>query len=697
MQLACSAHRVATRKIWVSILVRPVFALFALCFLASTAHPSFAQSAATPKELAERLQRGVDNPEQEKNKYRGGVDSFAEVKSNMQQLFTPILTPGQEADKWYSPHLRDDRFDEGNKGIQASVRARAGNRWLRPRFRWILFWGPCFDCRNGLGIGAPQTACDLCNALPCPWTVPWEDHHINRQCCFGRSGPHPPGTAQYASFTQPSNFKTCCVRKSDEQLSEEEIACKYPKGDGWAGLFEYYFPTTAIGWENDRTTTLLATKAEVKTCLGQSDKLMENQAPTSISDAIKRNVDAAEKTGASGGSTTPSAVNTSELAQKIAQDAKEVRPAQNLRFSDSLQGEGLTMRPNFAALDRSFRRDLATRFCMHPDQFMKLMSAEDLLQLNGSKHPEVLAKNIPIWSNYCPQGVDFMTKSDNSNLKNIDQTDTDFQKGMAAWNQDPLYCQRMNLSNPNMDKTGLGDAIRQSGKGAPAWTEAQVGYTCREGGKLNGGMVPVTLFRHSAVDRRTAIGDHVLGFLISGGLATTMRDGSRSFYKRFEPRPYTFQGQSEEFKIFKGNKFEGLGMNELLKPCTSLSGENYKEKNNSDQLYISDRTHRSFTDQPIINVGKDEDAFNKYRQEWAKSDEQLKKQIAKRETGSKQSEEFDRKLNNYAAAFRAFATCPAGYVRWRPPAGHATAGLISNLEQFCGEENFGSPVPHGAP
>jgi hypothetical protein len=425
---------------------------------------------------------------------------------------------------------------------------------------------------------------------------------------------------------------------------------------------------------------------------------MERQAPTWVSQAIEKNIAAADKAGANSGSSpmTPSA--SSDLEEKVRKDAADVRPKNNVRFSDSLQGEGLTMRPNFAALDPSFRRNLAKRFCMHPDQFMKLMSGEDPLQRNGSKEVETLSRNIPIWSNYCPQGVNFMTNADNSKLQNIDQTDTNFQKGMDAWDRDPLYCQRMNLSNRNMDITGIGDVIRESGKNAPAWTEAQVGYTCREGGALNGGMVPVTLFRHAAVDRRTAIGDHVLGFLISGGLAPTMHNGQRSFYKRFEPRPYTLTGPQQPdkgYEMFKGEKFQGVETNERLERCTPLAGRDYKDKNNSDQLFISDRTHRSFTDQPLINVNSDQNAFNKYRQEWAKTDDKSKKQIVKRETGSGQSEEFDKKLNNYAAAFRAFATCPAGYVRWRPSVYNSTPELTKNLNDLCGEENFGSPREHG--
>lgn len=166
-------------------------------------------------------------------------------------------------------------------------------------------------------------------------------------------------------------------------------------------------------------------------------------------------------------------------------------------------------------MDEDERKKLAERFCMHPKQFMKLMNPpHDLLQLGGGADRESLDK-IPVWSNYCPKGVNLMTKAENSNLTNVDGTPTDFIAGMKAWKEDPLYCQRMNLQNENMGITGIGEVIKKSP--GERQSEDSVGYTCRDGGKLNGGMVPVTLNRHAAVERRTAIEDHALGFLIAGG------------------------------------------------------------------------------------------------------------------------------------------------------------------------------------
>jgi hypothetical protein len=217
-------------------------------------------------------------------------------------------------------------------------------------------------------------------------------------------------------------------------------------------------------------------------------------------------------------------------------------------------------------------------------------------------------------------------------------------------------------------------------------SEAAVGYTCLDGGKLNGSMVPVELYRHAAVERRTAITDHALGFLIAGGLAEGMTAGNRSYYKRFEPRPYS-QQMPPHLQTFIGTQFSGGGTNELGLPCPPLSGENYRfQGSKSDRLYISDKTNKAF-DQEMVQANDSKGGFNRYREEWGK-DQQAGAKIAARG--------LDKESQNYAAPFRIFATCPRGYKRWRPqPMDGHNLGLIANVNLYCREENFGglSAVP----
>jgi hypothetical protein len=265
---------------------------------------------------------------------------------------------------------------------------------------------------------------------------------------------------------------------------------------------------------------------------------------------------------------------------------------------------------------------------------------------------------------------------------------------MQQWQKDPLYCQRMHLTNPNMDETGIGDVIKKSG-GAQGVSAAEAGYTCFENDKLNGSMVPVSLYRHAAVERRTAIADHVLGFLIAGGLFPPkwLRPGivpgsMQSVYKRFEPQPYSMKA-SVGYQTFWGKKFSGMGVNEVNTPCARLTGRDYNSSEqggdggNSDQLFVSDYTHKAFTQEPIVNAKGQRDAFDKFREEWAK-DKKSGKEIVYRG--------LDKDAHNYGVAFRIFATCPAGYSRWRPASPHGA--LSANLEIHCGEENFGSPRAH---
>jgi hypothetical protein len=320
---------------------------------------------------------------------------------------------------------------------------------------------------------------------------------------------------------------------------------------------------------------------------------------------------------------------------------------------------------------------------MRPEQFDKLMDpADDLLQLGGGPDLNSL-DNIPVWANYCPQGVELMTKPENSAMRNIDGTPTDFRLGMQAWNVDKMYCQKMNLTNVNMFITGLGRAALQSPGGFQ--TQASVGYTCLEGGKLNGSMVPVELYRHAAVERRTAITDHALGFLIAGGLAPGMTAGQRSFYKRFEPQPYS-RMMPPDLETFIGTQFQGGGTNELGESCPSVSGENLRSAGSkSDRLFISDKTNKAF-DQEIIEAEDSKGGINRYREEWGKDPESGSKIAARG---------LDKESQNYAAPFRIFATCPKGYKRWRPqPADGHNLALIENVNKYCREENFGgSPSP----
>lgn len=516
-------------------------------------------------------------------------------------------------------------------------------------------------------------------------------------------------TTIYKEFTRPSNFKACCVRRGEEGFTSEQIAAMHPDGSGWAGLFEYYYNTAVVGMENARTDTMIIGKDErenVQRLIDEADPVMEDdQAVKWVTDAIERNYKA------QGGSGQSSSVQDS-----VKSVIKEIRPQdKELRFADSLEGMGLTMRPNYASMDLQYRIQLARRFCMRDEQFLKLMDpSEDLLQLGGGPSVEDL-RDLPVWANYSKRGVQLMTDPQQTlQLENMDKTPTDLPKGMReGWLKDPLFCQRMQLDNPNFESTGM-DAALKEGQGVRApLSKEQVGFTCLNGvdqeedgehpirsdglisqffgmlrdpfSRLNGALVPVVMYNHAPVQRRTAIADHLMRFMIAGALVPGLREpgtgrNKRSVYKRFEPRGYSWKHLPEELKAFRGKQFKGGGTNELGRSCKDLSGKDFQGQNKSDQLYISDATHpeQAFTDKPIIN--NEQGGFNRYRQEWAKEG------TARDQIANRGLDEFS---SNYVTPFRIFATCPAGYVRWRPPEDPDNLHLAIELNLNCQEENFG--------
>jgi hypothetical protein len=684
--LGVSAKRQTLGAVFIAIAISVIS--FSSFLDRATAQP------ASGDEAAKRLEQEKEG----KNKYRGGSENFETVKRDMKEKLFPKIMASSEsdskADEWYSPHLRDSKMFPSTKKEEAFYRGNTTppNVYLciLSHLGLIPWWVPPDDF----------TACPL-GACGRPGVWHGEPYKFHRpiEACY--TAP----TTIYKTFTQDSNFKICCVRKGEERATTEQIAAWHPDGSGWAGLFEYYYPTAAIGWENDRSTTMIVGKDERENpemCREESDELMENEnAVNWVAGAIERNRRQADKISG-GGSSGGSGDDVRGLVSDV---IKDVRPKdKELRFTDSLQSEGLTMRPNYATMEEEYRRMLARRFCMREEQFLKLMDPQhDTLQLGGGSSVDDL-KALPVWSNYCPKGVNLMTNTDKSALENVDGTPTDFTLGMEVWQKDPQFCQRMQLDHPGLQELGFKEVIEESGKGDEQYTMENVGYTCLTGmdaagmSKLNGSLIPVTLNRYAAVERRTAI-SKMLGFLIAGGLAEGMReDGTgkylRSYYKRFEPRPYSKKLPFEN-QVFVGQQFKGGGFNELLRPCENLSGRDYSGAGDvSDQLYISDYTHRAFTEDKIrhgeaasggsFNLNGEPEppgqGVNRKSQEWAKPG--LEKEIANRG--------LDEKSSNYAAAFRLFATCPKGYVRWRSQEVEHPQMEVE-LRMFCREENFGGP------
>lgn len=629
-------------QVWWSALGGPSFILCALALLVCFTNNLLAQGlpggggsglAASGEDAAQKLLQEKGG----KNTFRvdpqsgsGGVSSEKDVLENMKKLFDKIyLPPNQsmmrkpELDKWFSPHLRDINVSMGSRFTEVNGptgRSQAGS----PEAYIVLIYG-------GSCSGA------------CPW-CDWPDQHRSMFCC-GIS------TQSYQNLVLDTNFKACCVKQGEQMLSREDIACLHPNGDGWAGLFEYYFPTTAIGWESQRGTTMIATNKQVKQCMESSKQMMENS--NWITAAIQK-----------GGQSSDGSI-TAKVADSI-QGIRQNQKDPSLTFTDSLQGGGLTMRVNFAHMDPQERKALAKQYCMHEEQFMKLMDPQyDTKQIGGGSSLAAL-QALPIWANYCPQAVQLMTNPNETNrVVNTDGTKTNFVQGMSVYQSDPLYCQKMNAKANPVGGEFLKEGVLKN-QGSGMFSEQSVGYTCRTGSMQEGGfstrMVPVTLYSTAKIDPRTL--DHAIPFLHAGGYYQgQMSNGVQSIYKRFEPIPY-----SQTFNLFSGKPWKGGGPNERGDFCQSYEGNDYQGKNQPDQLYISDVNHKPFTQEQVQE-------FKKYDREWADKQQE-----------NFHNRNFNESVLNYGAAFRIFATCPAGYVRWR--GGHA-----EESQEACGEENFGGITP----
>ena len=441
-------------------------------------------------------------------------DSVSEVKAIEEKIYRPILNTDEHGfDTWFSPHLRDSAVDAQSRNTHAYRRAEAGV-------------GPA----ELASIGQCYGGCGECD---------WDGPDRPQVCCGVQ-------TESYANLIEDSNFKTCCVRTGEEALSEEEIACRHPSGDGWAGLFEYYYPVNAIGWESEQHTSLIAAKETIQQCVKETDLMMTG------SEWLER---AVENRSASN---DPSRPNTST------------------KFSEINHGGGaLTEAIHLAALDPAKRRQIARHFCMHEDQFMKLLDPEeDPLQKGGGVSADDLARNIPLWANYCPTGVKLLTDSAQSYLiENLDETPTDLFQGMLMYHRNKNFC--------STDPT----AAQRQGS-----IQRASGFSCSAHSPRSP-LVPLQLL--PSQERPLSLRDRIEQFIIAGGYTKgEMASEGRRYYKPYEPQSYTGL-----LRLFSGHRFEGSGYNELGQRCDVYEGDSYRGTSQADKLFESsygDPAHRRY-------------------------------------------------------------------------------------------------------
>jgi len=420
-------------------------------------------------------------------------------------LWDPSKPNSGQRDALYSPHLRDI-----TSGLQRSahvhVRSQAGEL-------------------SGIREDA------------CPNEKSWSHAEHETTACCGVD------TSRYAALREDHNFKACCVRRGEEQLSEEEIACRHPDGSGWAGLFEFYFPTQIMEWGRTDGRSLLIEEDGVAVGGGEGKSL---------------------------GS-----------------------PASSLSAGD------ITLRVNLPAMALKHREELARDLCMHPKQLMKLMDPDPVEDPYQRKPPgqgtagEKMLEAIPVWTTQVRFGVLLVSDPlETLKLLNFDapsyplvggkqERATDLALGYEqGFIRNARYCDVMAEQKQHADSDGLREAVQVYGKGLSREAqETNTGYSCREAG---GGRISLSpLARIALKDGPEVAALRALAFAVAAGVyAPAMADSQSrtSYYKRFEPQPYfRFSG-----KPFIG----GAGSNEHGVQCRSVRGETYaKDRPQADRLY----------------------------------------------------------------------------------------------------------------
>jgi len=575
------------------------------------------------EELGRRaLERARD---EQKNRYRGGVQDEEEVKRNMDELFEKLLPKdgSTDMDVYYSPHVRDLQLDRGTR--QQVQRMRDDSVW--------------------------------------------------------------PMSTDYPPMTKDSDFRLCCVRRQEKNWPTRQIVMAHLKGDGWSPMVEVSYPTRVTGYENQQTESMIVTKEFVDKEKQEVDEMMKGEdAKKWVKGGIERELEYADKAGQNNGAgATTAGNNNQQEAQKaeqlIQQDLRDIQDKikKENRFTDSIEyNRAFTVRPNFATMRRENRQKIAKEFCFGEKQFMKLMNPnqqEDPKQkkpqnANSDDIDEFLRK-IPPFCSYCKNGRTLMIDPQETlKLKNYHNTPTDFVKGMQnGWMKDKLYCQARHAEDESFTTDKLKEVIKKVSPNAPS--EQEVGYTCRNEGKSWTGLVPVTLGRVTQVERRAP--ELALSFKIAAGLYDTQKGGGdrvktadandeKSYYKHFEPMPY-FKYEGVKPEISSGDK------NEFKDQCKrELKGEDRRGKEQPDMMYLSNKTHKF-----VQEVVKDE---KRYMRPWT-------------EDGNTPLRGFDHNVQNYSTELTNFRLCPEGYEKWQPSGDPDLPGQVrARLPQLCGDEKL---------
>lgn len=496
----------------------------------------------------------------------------------------------------------------------------------------------------------------------------------------------------YNLLTQDRNFKTCCVRSYETNMSRAEIVNLHPEGDGWSGLWEYYYPTTITEWSNQSSETMIVPQPLFLQELAKAKELLKGpEAVQAVARSISQLKKLADK-DITGDTSTEAADQVEEFIHEIDDKVKEEH-----RFTEGISMVGgVTVRPFIPGMAMSTRRGIAEFFCMHPEQFLKIGSQSDPYQRpapGGWDEEYGYTLSTPPFSSIFFNGLNLLL--DHTQLATLiprraeygsigGAAMTDIPAGYREWQQNVL-ARHAALAQPlGKDWTfapyepngGLRGVLEKMN--AQPISQGAVASTYIE--KNNTWMVlDLMRYKSAQLDRRQFNG-MPLSFRVAAGLYdsringedVSTKEGMQSYYKNFEPQPYY---------RFTGEIPVGGVMNELGYPCmrafTHQKSENPGPR--PDRIILSNKTHNWVT-------GPQDFVEFDMRSQTRKGGVGLGEELTDQKDGDTPNKcRRDEYRHNYAANLTIFRSCPAGYGIWQ----HQDRNFeLGNFNEVCPGEKL---------